>query len=100
GTIGVVWGDDGPAVVVEERRARPVRAVAQREARAASALALDREVEQGGTVERHARDHLRLIDVLALAGAIAVGQAGERTNGPVHAAGVVHVRPAPAGGRL
>ncbi len=34
------------------------------------------------------------------AGPVAMKQTGERTHGAVHAAGVVHVGPAPAGGRL
>ena len=39
-------------------------------------------------------------DVLPLARHVAAVETGKRTHGPIHAAGVVHVRPAPAGRRF
>ena len=97
--VGVVRGDDWSTVVVEHRRAWPVRRLPGGKPARLHAAAVDREVEQGRAGERHG-GHLRQIDVLALAGAFAVIEAGEDAHGAVHAAGVVHVGPAPAGGRL
>ena len=72
GAIGVVRRDRRPTVVVDQRRAGPVRAIAGGIAGAARPPPVHREVQQSRAVERNARHHLRLVDMLALPRHVAV----------------------------
>ena len=99
GAVGVVRRCVAAAVVVEQLAARPVRAVARRVAGTPGPPPVGAEVEERRAGQRHAGRDLREVDVLALAGGAPVVQRGQRGDRAVHAAGVVHVRPAPPGGR-
>ena len=57
----------------------------------ARSTSVGREIEQRGTVQRNARNHLRLIDVLALPGDVAMIETGQGAHRAIHAAGIVHV---------
>ena len=98
--IGIMRRNRRPTVVVDQRRAGPVRTVARRKASPPRPAPVHREIQQRRTVERNARHHLRQVDMLAAPRHVAMVEAGERTHRPVHAAGIIHVRPAPASRRL
>src|ERR1700733_4870781 len=90
-TISIMGCNRWPTVVVDQRRAGPVRAVARRKARPTRPSSVHREVQKRRTVERDARYHLRQIDVLASPRHVAMVEAGEGTHRTVHTAGVVHI---------
>ena len=100
GAVGVVGGDHRAAVVVEQRRPRPVGAVAGREALAAHRPAVDGRVEDRRSGEREPGADLREVDVLAAAGHVAVVERRHDGDRTVDAARVIEVRPAPARRRL
>ena len=77
-----------------------MRAVARRKPRPTRPSCVHREVQKRRTIERNARYHLRQIDVLASSRHVAMVKAGEGTHRPVHATGVVHIRPSPASRRF
>ena len=97
GAIGVMGRGHGAAVVVDDFGARPDGAVAGRETRAPGRAAVDGFVQESRANQSDAGNHLGQIYVLALAGGGTVAQGGQRADGAVHSAGVVQVRPAPAG---
>src|SRR5262245_17032934 len=88
--------DSWPSIVVEQRRARPMRSVARRIAGPARPAPIHREVKQCWTIKRYARHHLGQIDVLTFTRHVAMVKAGEGAHCAVHAAGIIHIRPAPA----
>ena len=74
--IGIVGRHGRSAVVVDQGRTWPVRPVAGREPGSPGATAVYGKVQQCRTVQRNARYHLRLVDMLSLSGPVAMIQAG------------------------
>ena len=94
--------DRAPLVAARARVGVVRRRVGRVVAGAARARARDLTVEQLGGEEVQRRLHLRLIDVLALAGAAAVVERGDQRGGEEarrDGVGVGVERPARAGGR-
>ena len=97
GAVSVMGGHRGSPVVVGDGRAGPGGSVAGGIPFAAGLAAVDGFVQESGTGQSYAGNHLGQVYVLSLAGGVTVTQGGQGAHCPIHSAGIVQVRPSPTG---